>query len=91
MTSCRSSTQFGKPLLHFGRSCTRDRALQRQSDGEEPLDDVVVQVARDPVTVGQNVEFAHPTLRRGELPGQRRLVGEGGHHVELFDAERVCT
>ncbi len=73
------------------RSRARDRSLQRQPDSEEPLDDVVVQVSRDPITVGQNVQFAHPALRRGELPGQRRLVGECGHHLELFDTERVCT
>ena len=75
--------------LHFGRPRPRDRALQRQPDREEPLDDVVVKVARDPVTVGQDVEFAHPTLRSGELPGQRGLVGERSHHLELFGAERV--
>jgi len=57
-------------------------ALQGKSDGEEPLDDVVVEVPRDPVAVRQDVELAHPALRAGQLPGQRGLVSKGGHHVE---------
>ena len=42
----------------------------------------------------RSVRTSSSRIRRcdvGELPGQRRLVGEGGHHLELFSAERVCT
>ena len=58
-------------------------------DGEQSLDDVVVQVAGDAVAVGEHVEFAHPALSGGQLPGQRGLVGERGQHVELFVGEAV--
>ena len=51
-------------------------ALQGKSDGEEPLDDVVVEVPRDPVAVRQDVELAHPALRAGQLPGQRGLAAK---------------
>ena len=80
-TACRSS------IASESRCCTSgDRArgigsLQREPDREQPLDDVVVQVSRDPVPVGQYIEFTHPALRRGQLPGKRRLVGERGHHL----------
>ena len=41
-----------------------------------------MEVPRDPVAVRQDVELAHPTLRAGQLPGQRGLVSKGGHNVE---------
>ena len=50
-----------------------------------------MEVARDPVAVCQYVHFAHPPLRGRQLPRERRLVDEGGHHVELFVAERLCS
>ena len=88
MTVCRSSTTLSQSLLHLGGPRPRDGALQGEPDGEQPLDHVVVQVAGDAVAVGEHVEFAHPALRAGQLPGQRGLVGERGHHVELVGAER---
>ena len=80
---------FPEPLLDFGGPRPRDGALQREAHGEQALDDVVVQVAGDAVAVGEHVELAHPALRAGQLPGQGGLVGERGHHVELFVAERL--
>ena len=50
-----------------------------------------MQVAGDAVAVGEHVEFPHPALRRGQLPGQGGLVGECGDHVELFSRERART
>ena len=91
ITACRSSTQFDKALLHFGRPRPRDRALQRQADGEQSLDHVVVQVACDAVAVGQDVEFPQMALSGGQLPGQRSLVGERGEHVELFVVELLLA
>ena len=91
MTPCRSSTDSDKPLLDLGRSDARDRALHAESDREQALDDVVVQVPGDPVAVGQDVEFAHLTLSGGQLPGQRSLIGEGGHRVELVVGEGRCA
>ena len=77
-----------KSLLHFGRARSGNRPLKREPDGEEALDDVIVQIAGDAVAVCQDAHLAHLALRAGQLPRQRRLVGEGGHHVELVGAER---
>ena len=87
MTSCRSSTQSVSRCLHFGCACPWNRSLKRESDGEQALDDVIVQVARDAVTVGQDAELAHLALGAGQLPSQSGLIGECGHHVELFVVE----
>lgn len=46
-----------------------------------------MKVPSNPVPFGQHVELAHPALCGGQLPGQRGLIGEGGHYVELFVAE----
>ncbi len=48
-----------------------------------------MQVACDAVAVGEDAELAHLTLCAGQLPRQRGLVGESGHHVELFGTERL--
>ena len=74
--------------LHFGNARARNRPLQREPDSEQPLYDVVVQVAGDAVTVCKDAQFAHLSLRARQLPRQGRLVGERGHHVELVGAER---
>ena len=66
-------------------------ALQRQAGGEQSLDDVVVKIPRDPIAVCDHVEFAHPALGVGQLPGQCRLVGECRHHVQLVVAEVRLT
>ena len=57
----------GRRRRPTSRCCTSaDRrgrgALQRQPDREQSLDDVVVQIAGDPVAIGQDVEFAHLAL-----------------------------
>ena len=46
-----------------------------------------MQVAGDPFAVGDHVEFAHPVLRAGQLPGQGGLIGESRHHLQLFVGE----
>jgi hypothetical protein len=53
------------------------RALQAQARGEDPLDDVVVQVARDAVAVLGHVGPADRLLPGGQVQGQCGLVGEG--------------
>jgi len=54
-----------------------ERALQAQAGGEDPLDHVVVEVARDPVTVISHIGPADRLLPGGQVQGQRGLVGEG--------------
>ena len=46
-----------------------------------------MQIAGDPVPIGDHIEFAHPALGIGQLPGQGRLIGEGRHHLQLFVGE----
>ena len=77
----------GEARLHLRRAGPRDRALQGQTRGEQSLDDMVVQVAGDPFAVGDHVEFAHPMLGAGQLPGQGRLIGESRHHRQLLVGE----
>ena len=62
-----------------------------KSDREEPLNDMVVQIAGDAIAVGQDVQLTHSSLRYRQLPGQCGLIGERGHHVELLDGERPRT
>ena len=80
-----------KSLLHFGRARTRDRPLQREPDREQALDHVIMQITSDAVPVGQDAQLTHLALCAGQLPSQGRLVGEGGHNVELVGAERLST
>ena len=58
-------------------------ALQPHAEGEQVLDDMVVQVARDPVVVfglGQgDLIGAGP----GEFHRHRGVAGEGGGHVQV--------
>ncbi len=62
-------------------------ALQPHAEGEQFLDDMVVQVARDPVVVfclGQgDLVGAGP----GEFHGHRGVAGEGGGHVQVCVSE----
>ena len=72
---------LGEPLFHFGRPRPRDGPLQGKPDREQALDDVVVKISSNTVTVGQDIEFTLQALRGRQLPGERCLVGEGGHHL----------
>jgi hypothetical protein len=58
-------------------SSMRCSALQAQAGGEDPLDDVIVQVAGDPVAVLGHVAPAEQLLAGGQVQGQGGLVGEG--------------
>jgi hypothetical protein len=62
--------------------------LQPQPDREQPLDDLVVQVAGDPVAVFEDGQPLPVVLRAGELQGHRGLPGEHGHHQHVGVAER---
>jgi nucleotide-binding universal stress UspA family protein len=63
-------------------------ALQRQARGEEPLDDVVVQVGGDAVAVVEHRGTLLLGAGAGELQGEGGLVGEAGAHVEVVVGER---
>ncbi len=47
-----------------------------------------MQIVRS-VAIGQDLHFSHLSLRGRQPPGERSLVSEGGHHIELFVAERL--
>ncbi|NCL76835.1 hypothetical protein AIIKEEIJ_04321 [Rhodococcus sp. YH1] len=64
-------------------------ALQVQAVGEQPLNDVIVQVPRDAVPVGEHGQRVEPSLVVGQLQRERRLIGEGGGEEELTVVERL--
>ena len=51
------------------------------------MDQMVKQIKRNEVEVGENIEIKHLALRRGELKGKRGLIGERGYQLELLDGE----
>ena len=62
--------------------------LERESRGEQALDDVVVQVPTDPVAILQDAEPLLVGTGLGELEGQRGLLSEGRGHLEIGIVER---
>ena len=61
--------------------------LQADADGEQLLDDVVVQVARDPLPVLHHFHGLTVVAVPREFEGQRRLIGEACGHVDLGRGE----
>jgi hypothetical protein len=53
------------------------RALQAQARGEDPLDDVIVQIAGNPVSVLGHIAPAEQLPAGGQVQRQCGLVGEG--------------
>ena len=81
------------------RRCTRaahsGSAIRRtcsaaHAGGEQPLDHVVVQIAGDPVAVGEHVELALGALLLGELQRQRGLLGERRQQRHLARARTAA-
>ena len=64
------------PLGRFRVADAGQGALQAEACGEHPLDHVVVQVARDPVTVLGHIGPADHLLPGGQVQGQCGLVGK---------------
>ena len=60
--------------------------VQGQGGGEDPLDDVVVQVAGDAVAVGLHLQPALALLGAGELEDDGGLRGERRQQVEFVGA-----
>ncbi len=52
---------------HGGHLCQPTCSLQRKSDGEEALDHEIVEIASDPVAVGQQGEIRHLFVQSGVL------------------------
>ena len=75
------------PLGRLGVADAGQRALQAQAGGEDPLDDVVVQVAGDPVAVLDHVGPADGLLPGGEVQRQRGLIGECLGEANVFATE----
>ena len=78
----------GSGAATAGSCDAAQRALQLQTGGEQPLDDVVVQVAGDPVAVGEHVELALGPVLLPQLQSQRGLLGERGQQRHLARVER---
>ena len=60
----------------------RDR-LQAHARSEQALDDVVVQIARDPAAVFDQFEPLAVGAAARELDGDAGLAGEVGRHLEV--------
>ena len=72
-------------LLHRSRMLTElhRRALETQTDGEQLLDHVVVQIAGDPIAI---LEHRDPLLvgaRGCQFQSQTRMVGKGSRHGQV--------
>ena len=61
--------------------------LQGHAHGEEPLDDVVVQIAGDSLSISQDGELFAVGLQPVELDGEPRLLAEALYHADLLGAE----
>ena len=64
--------------------------VQGQARGEDPLDDVVVQVAGDAVPVRLDLQALLPLLRPGQLEDDGGLGGERRQEVEVVGGERLA-
>ncbi len=84
-----SSSSMDSPM-RSSAGAIRDRArggLQRHAHGEEPLDDVVVQVPGDALAVAHDGELFAVVLGTVELDGQARLLSEALDDPDLLGAE----
>ena len=65
--------------------------VQRQAGGEDPLDDVVVQVAGDAVAVRLDLQPALALLRAGQLEDDGGLGRERRQQLEVVGGERLAA
>jgi len=72
----------GLAVRHRGRRC-----LQAESRGEQALDDVIVQVASDPVPIFQHGEALLVGPPVEEFERDRRLVGKGFRQLQIRGPE----
>ena len=71
------------PAGDLGVRHHRGHALELQAGGEELLDHHVVQVARDPLPVGDQGQLLRSVDGLAAVERQRGLVGEGGQQLPL--------
>ena len=77
MVASRSSTDCRSGARRPVRAPPH-RALQLQAAGEQPLNDMIVQIPGDPVTVGEHIQLTLGPVLLPQLQRQRGLVGERG-------------
>ena len=85
MVRSRSATACSSRPATSGDGASIAVALQLQPGGEEPLDHAVVQVAGDPLAVGDDGELLAVARTPRPVQRQRRLVGEGDQQLALLD------
>jgi hypothetical protein len=75
------------------RTCAGHCALQIHACGKQSLDDVVVQVVRDALTLGHNRQLARVLTARRKHECYRSMGGEIAHQVEVTVVEwwPVCA
>ena len=90
--SCRRgrSTMLLQPFVPASSS-QRPRPARSRSGGEQPLDDVIVQVPSDPVSILEQGEALLVSPGVGQLPGQGGVGGERGGHVQVGGGERLAS
>ena len=77
-----------QPRLQFGLLHLAADALQAHPGGEQPLDDLVVQVTGDALAVGQQGDVLPRPVRLVRLQRERRLPGEDHDEVGLVGGQR---
>ena len=87
MVSSRSPTAASSRSLTLPSAGHRRDPLQLQAGGEEPLDDDVVQVARDALAVGDQRQLLAVGERLRAVEGERDLVGEAGEELAVLHVD----
>ncbi len=78
----------GQPVPLLRLTGARDQALQPDRRSEDPLDDVVVQVAGDAVALLQDGDAVAVGAGLGQLERQRYVPGETRRHVDVGVGEK---
>ena len=89
IVSSRSATDLSSRSATAPSPVIAADALEPQAGGEEPLDDDVVEVAGDPLAVGDHRELLAVGERLGAVERQRDLVGEAGEEVAVLHVEQA--
>ena len=74
--SSRSSTACRTRPCVSGSELRRSTLWSCKPGGEQPLDDLIVQIPRDPVAIGEDVELPRRTVLLPQLQRERDLLRE---------------